>query len=79
MPIHPRYKSKSPQNAPNFVFFVIEKTPAEDGLVEKVSSGNVCIYRGLPPMNSDHLRTSEGTPSGRGSFSLMHWAKSMAV
>lgn len=30
-------------------------------------------------MNSDHLRTSEGMPSGRGSFSLMHWAKSMAV
>lgn len=37
------------------------------------------VYRGLPPMNSDQRRTSEGIPSGRGSFSLMHWAKSMAV
>lgn len=37
------------------------------------------IYKGLPPIKSDHLRTSEGMPSGRGSFSLMHWAKSMAV
>jgi hypothetical protein len=37
------------------------------------------IYRGLPPMKSDHLRTSPGMPSARGSFSLMHRAKSSAV
>lgn len=37
------------------------------------------IYRGLPPMKSDHLRTSPGMPSLRGSFSLMQRAKSSAV
>ena len=30
-------------------------------------------------MNSDHRRTSEGIPSGRGSFLLMHSAMSIAV
>lgn len=30
------------------------------------------IYNGFPPMKSDHLLTSEGIPSLRGSFSLMH-------
>lgn len=38
-----------------------------------------CIYRGLPPINSDHLRTSVGMPSCLGSFLLMHSAKRMAV
>lgn len=37
------------------------------------------FYKGFPPMKSDHARTSDGMPSGRGSFSLMHCAKSMAV
>jgi hypothetical protein len=39
----------------------------------------ICIYRGLPPMKSDHLRTSGGMPSLRGNFSLMQRAKSSAV
>jgi hypothetical protein len=30
------------------------------------------IYNGLPPIKSDQARTSEGIPSLRGSFSLMH-------
>jgi hypothetical protein len=34
--------------------------------------GGWVIYRGFPPMKSDQRRTSEGMPSGRGSFSLMH-------
>ena len=29
-------------------------------------------HKGLPPMNSLHLRTSSGIPSFRGSFSLIH-------
>jgi hypothetical protein len=37
------------------------------------------IYNGLPPIKSDHLRTSPGIPSFRGSFSLMQRAKSSAV
>lgn len=37
------------------------------------------LYKGFPPMNSLHLLTSLGTPSGLGSFSLMHCAKSTAV
>jgi hypothetical protein len=36
----------------------------------------IIIYKGLPPMKSDHLRTSPGMPSFRGSFSLMQRAKS---
>jgi hypothetical protein len=39
----------------------------------------IYIYKGLPPMKSDHLRTSGGMPSLRGSFSLMQRAKSSAV
>jgi len=45
----------------------------------KTSCGRLTIYNGFPPMNSDHRRTSDGMPSLRGSFSLMHWAKRMAV
>lgn len=37
------------------------------------------IYKGFPWRNSDHRRTSDGMPSGRGSFSLMHCANRSAV
>lgn len=37
------------------------------------------IYKGFPLRNSLHRRTSDGMPSGRGSFSLMHCAKRIAV
>lgn len=40
---------------------------------------DLIIYKGLPFRNSDHRRTSDGMPSGLGSFSLMHWAKRIAV
>jgi hypothetical protein len=44
------------------------------------SRGARTSYKGLPPMNSLHLLTSDGIPpSVFGSFSLMHWAKSSAV
>lgn len=39
----------------------------------------IAIYMSLLPTNSDQLRTSDGTPSARGSFWLMAWAKRRAV
>lgn len=37
------------------------------------------VYIIFVPAKSDQLRTSEGMPSGRGSFSLMHCANKRAV
>lgn len=42
------------------------------GLTEASKTSEKCVYRARPPTKSAQGRTSEGMPSGLGSFSLMH-------
>lgn len=54
--------------------------PAQNPSKRQISNdGSKFAYKGLPPMKSDHLRTSPGIPSFRGSLAFMHLAKSSAV
>lgn len=69
---------------PRWLWFemqICRKTKAESDKVKGYSALFLCIYlyKGLPPMKSDHLRTPGGMPSLRGSFSLIQRAKSSAV
>lgn len=63
------------------------RSPGDTPMHSEVMLFCVCVlfcflflfYINLLPVKLDHVLTSEGIPSLRGSFSLIHWAKRSAV